>query len=218
LNFNQTMKPKLILCLALVLSGVLTGCVTHREFSGSTANLKGDGEQTSAINTLKMRVAGSGTTTNGGSYIIFSLPQEHCQLVLFYPKMKPYPYYYLRADLGTNQIRSWQIEQSDPSPTNHVVTNIELPPNQTAVWFKRGKPFSCSELTSGIAGRLPADAERLYGQVEMMKDGGEFHITVDLSNDGGVKLSGIFDSEKEPWRPFWYPLVVIYMLFGGDVD
>jgi hypothetical protein len=41
---------------------------------------------------------------------------------------------------------------------------------------------------------------------------------VDLSNDGGVKLSGIFDSEKEPWRPFWYPLVVIYMLFGGDVD
>jgi hypothetical protein len=210
------MKPKLILCLALVLSGVLTGYVTHREFSGSTANLKGAGDQTSNANDLKMSVEGSGITTNGGNYIIFSLPQEHCHLVLFYPKMKPYPYYYFRADLGTNQIHGWQIEQSDPSPTNHIVTHINLAPNQTDVWFKRGKTFNRSELKSGIAGGLPADAERLYGQVEMIKDGGEFHITVDLSNENGVKLLGILDSYKEPWPPLVYPFLIIFAPFMKD--
>jgi hypothetical protein len=52
------MNPKRILCLALVLNGLLTDCVIHREFRGSTANLKGDG--TSVTNYLNIDIAGSG--------------------------------------------------------------------------------------------------------------------------------------------------------------
>src|ERR1017187_6989792 len=162
------MKPKLILCLALVLSGVLTGCVMQREFRGSTTNLKNDGGQTSISNDLKMTVAGSGITTNGGKYIVFSLPEENCRLVLFYPKMKPD--YYLRAELGTNQIHAWQIMYGDHS-TNHTTVREELPQNQTDAWLVRGKQPRSSELASGATGGLPANAERLHGQIEMEKDG-----------------------------------------------
>ena len=203
------MLAKLLLCLALVLSGLLTGCVTQREFRGSTANLKSNGDLTSNTNFLKMSVAGSGVTTNGGNYLVLSLPEENCQLALFYPKLKPYPYYYFKAEVGTNQIHAWQIDLSNQT-TNHITVHIDLPPNQTDAWVKRGKTFSRSELAAGVTGSLPASAERLHGQIEMEKKGGEFHINVDLSNENGVKLSGIFDSYRTLWRPLLYPYILIF--------
>jgi hypothetical protein len=208
------MKPKLHLAPALVLSGLLTGCVMHRDFRGSTANLKADGGETSNVNALKMSVASSGVTTNGGNYLVISLPEQNCQLVLFYPKMKLYPYYCLRAEIGTNQIRAWQIEHSQHS-TNYVTVSEELPPNQTDVWLKRVKSFNRSELATGVTGGLPVNAERLHGSFEMMKDGGVFHINAHLSGDNGVELSGIFDSYKSLWSPLIPVVVPIMLLFGG---
>jgi hypothetical protein len=207
------MKPKLLLCLALVLSGVLTGCVMQREFRGSATNLKNDGGQTSISNDLKMTVAGSGITMNGGKYIVFSLPEENCRLVLFYPKLKPD--YYLRAELGTNQIHAWQIMYGCYS-TNGFTVREELPQNQTDAWLVRGKQPRSSELASGVMGSLPANAERLQGQVEMVTDSKnrEFHMNVDLSGDNRVKLLGIFDSYKTLWSPLILPFVLIH----GDSD
>ena len=211
------MKPKIILCLALVLSGALMGCVTHREFRGSTTNLKGAGDQTSNTNFLKMSVECSGITTNGGNYIVFQLPEENCKLVLFYPKMKPYPYYYFRAKLDTNQIRAWQIEQSDYL-TNHIVTTEELPQKQTDVWLVKGKQLNRLRLDFGPEGVLPASAERLHGQIEMVTDSKnrEFHVNVDLSNGNGVKLSGIFDSYKELWPPLEIPYMIFVLPFSKE--
>ncbi|MGA9779160.1 MAG: hypothetical protein WBS33_12895 [Verrucomicrobiia bacterium] len=203
------MKPKLLLCLALVLSSLLAGCVTQREFRGSTANLKGEGNQTSNTNFLKMSVTGSGVTTNGGNYIVFSLPDQKCRLVLFYPKMKRNQSDYLRAELGTNHTHAWQLTWGYQS-TNYILVNEELPQNQTGVWLIRGKQFDWSRLGLGVEGRLPVNAERLIGQIEMVGVGdSEFNFDVDLSGGNGVKLSGIFDSFKKPWALWGYPAVLI---------
>src|SRR5277367_5197601 len=132
------MKSKLIFCFALVLGIVLSGCVMHREFRGSTANLKGDGGQTSPTNFLKMAVADFGVTTNGGNYIVLSLPEQNCEFVLFYPKLRPYPYDDLRVEIDANGSRAWQILQGYYL-TNYISTNLDLPPNQAEAWLTRGK-------------------------------------------------------------------------------
>jgi hypothetical protein len=113
------------------------------------------------------------------------------------------------VELGTNQIHAWQVELGYLS-TNQIAIREELPPNQTDVWLIRGKPLKRSELVSGVTGSLPVNTERLQGSVEMLKNGGVFHINVHLSGDSGVKLLGIFDSYKALWRPLLYPYILIF--------
>ncbi len=153
-----------------------------------------------------MTVAASGSTTNGGSYLVLSLPEEKCQLAFLFPKIKN-PRYYLKAELGANDIYTQQIEYGIYL-TNNISVAEELPKNQTDVWLKRGSPFKNLELVSGVTSNLPAEAERLQGQVELGKDGKEFHITMNLFDDNGVKLSGTFDSYVDAW--FLVPYAVIF--------
>jgi hypothetical protein len=203
------MNSKLLLCLAFVLGGALTGCVIHREFRGSTANLKGGGEQTAPADFLKMKVASSGVTTNGGNYLVLSLPSQNCQLAFFYPKLKPFQWELVEAEVSSNHTHVQQIEQGMRG-TNYVCITVDLPEKQTGVWLIREKQFDRSQLELGPEGDLPAGAERLYGKIELSKDGRVFHVNADLLGENGVKMSGIFDSYKELWTPLVYPAVLIF--------
>lgn len=203
------MKIKQLFCVALLLSLALTGCVIHREFRGSTSNLKGDGGQTPPGEFLKMKLANSGITANGGNYITLSLPSQNCELTIFYPKLRPYSYQVFQAQISTNHTHVWQIHYLTNDFHTIWHTNLDLPEKQMAVWIVRGEPLSSSQLKCND--KLPQNARRLYGQIEMTDTGREFQINVELSNDDGTHLSGIFDSYEE----FWGPLAYTIALFVG---
>lgn len=156
-----------------------------------------------------MAVADSGVTTNGSNFIALSLPKQNCELALFYPRLRPYPYDYFRAEIGTNSSRAWQILQGFYL-TNYISTNLDLSSNQTEVWLIRGKELSHSWLKRGIAADLPANTERLHGKIGMVKDDGKFHINADLVGSDGTKISGIFDSYKTPSMLWAWPVVLIF--------
>ncbi len=202
------MNSKLLLCLALGLSSLLTGCVTHREFRGSTANLGGE-EQTAPTNFLKVKVAGSGVTTNAGNYLVLSLPSQNCQLAFFYPKLKPFRYDLVEAEINSNHTHAQQVEQGMRG-TNYVCITVDLPEKQTGVWLVRRNNSTLHNFELGPMGNLPAGAERLYGQFEWSKDGSAFGINADLASEDGVKISGIFDSYKELWYPLALPGILIF--------
>ncbi|MGH7939726.1 MAG: hypothetical protein ACREFR_01475, partial [Limisphaerales bacterium] len=55
--------------LALFLIVANSGCVTYRQFEGSTTNLSGNGNKTLQGTELKVRFA-SGETDYGGNYMV----------------------------------------------------------------------------------------------------------------------------------------------------
>ena len=207
------MKSKLPLCLALVLSIQLAGCVTGGQFRGTAANLNSNGELTSASSGLKMNVACSGITTNGGNYIVLSLPEQNCRLILFYPTMKQHQS--LLMEIGTNHNHTWRFEDQFycSSPGMEVPCNLNLP----AAWLARGSRLDCSRLVRGLEASLPAKAGRMHGLVEInCANRPEFSAAVDLSDDTGqTKLCGNFDSHKELWSPLVSPTVATMLIFGA---
>jgi len=78
----MSMKPRILLCLALILSGGLTGCETESIGEGrvSLANLYGDGR----IETNMVQEC-SGGLINGKTSTAFSLGSPSCWLLLYYP-------------------------------------------------------------------------------------------------------------------------------------
>jgi hypothetical protein len=208
------MKPKPILWLALVLSGVLTGCVMDRQFYGTGTNLTGDREQIPLGSHLKMSVASSGDTTNGGRYMVLSLPKQDCWFVLFYPNIKPDPYQFLRVEIGAKQTHVWQYEGEG---TNHRMEELSDGPMQTGTWFVKGKKFDFSRLSLGTSqfGLSVTNSERLHGQLEIgFENHSEFNVNVDLSSDDGTTtFQGEFWSEKSLWPPLVGPAMLI---FGDD--
>jgi hypothetical protein len=157
-----------------------------------------------------LKVSSSGNTIKGGNYLALYLPQEKCQFVLFYPKLKPigpkdlnvYPDYNFRADIETNHVHTWQTEGVWQGK-NAVTMNVDLPEGYTAVWLVRGKPLRGSVLQLG--GQCATNAEPLFGKIAVQKDG-DYHIMADLSNEDGTKISGSFDSEKGLWAAIGLPL------------
>jgi hypothetical protein len=211
------MKTRIVPFFVLLSSFIFCGCANWSEFHGATRNLRGDGGLTFEDEPLKLRVSGSGSTINGGNYMALSLPQEKCQIVLFYPKIKPvgdkalnvYPDYVFRADIETNHVHAWQIEGVWRG-RNAVSTNVDLPEGHTAVWLVRGKPLRRSVLELG--GQCPTNTVPLFGKIQVQKDG-DYHIVAKLSNDDGTRISGTLDSEKGLWAPIGLPLVWVITPF-----
>jgi hypothetical protein len=208
------MKPKLILCLALVLSGALTGCVMDRQFYGTGTNLTGNREQIPLGSHLKMSIASSGDTTNGGCYMVLSLPKQDCRFVLFYPNIKPKPYQFLRVEIGAKQTHVWQYEGEG---TNYLMEELPDGAKQTGAWFVKGKRFNFPRLSLGASqfGLSVTNSERLRGQLEIVfENHSEFQVNVDLlGDDGTTTLQGEFWNEKSLWPPLAGPAILI---FGED--
>ena len=208
------MKSTFILSLALVLCGLLTGCVMDRQFYGTGTNLTGDREQIPLGSHLKMSVASSGENTNGGRYMVLSLPKQDCWFVLFYPNIKPNPYQFLRVEIGAKQIHVWQHEGDG---TNYWMEELPDGAKQTGAWIVKGKRFDFSRLSLGTSqfGLSVTNSERLRGQIEIgLENHSEFDFKVVLSSDDGTTtFQGEFWSEKSLWPPLAGPTMLI---FGDD--
>jgi hypothetical protein len=208
------MKTKLLLCLALVLGGALSGCVMDRQFYGTGTNLKGKREQIPLGSHLKMSVAGSGDTTNGGRYMVLSLPHQDCWFVLFYPTVGPGQW--LRMEIGAKKSYAWR---SEGAGTSDWMKEVQNGSEQSAAWFVRGKQFDFSRLALGTSqfGLSVTNSEQLRGQVEIgigMNGHSEFDVNVDLSGDDGTTtLQGEFWSYKSLWPPLLGPAMLV---FGDD--
>jgi hypothetical protein len=203
------MKNRVILFLILSLNFTLAGCVTHREFYGTGKNLNGGQEQNSAGSHLKMNVTCSGDTTNGGCYILFSLPKQHSMVVFFYPPLKSNEW--LRAEIGTKLTHVWRTEAAQTNSSAKEVRNASY---QTGAWFIEDKRFDYSRLTLGASQFNFPDAKciRLYGQIEMgLRNDAEFEFNTDLCSDDRVTvLQGEFVSYKTLWRPLLLPAMLIF--------
>jgi hypothetical protein len=206
------MKPTFILSLALVLYGLLTGCVMDRQFYGTGTNLTGDREQIPLGSHLKMSVASSGDTTNGGRYMVLSLPHQACWLVLFYPTIGPGRG--LRMEIGAKESYAWRREGDG---TNSWMKKVQNASQQSGAWFVKRKWVDISLLAVGTSqfGLSATNSERLRGQVEIgFENPSEFDVTVDLSSDDcTTTLQGQFWSEKTLWPPLLGPAMLI---FGDD--
>lgn len=183
----------------------------HREFDGSTTDLKGEGSKTSVDTPLKLRLSGPGKTADGGNYMVLGLPEQKCQVVFFYPGLRPWPDDCFEAELGTNRVRAWQLK-AGYYLTNYIATNVDLPAAQAGVWLVRGKPLRHSQLK--LCGELPVNVDPLYGGIQLQRDGSEFHIDATLSNVDGTTISGSFDSYKTLWEPLMVP-AMLFDLAGG---
>jgi hypothetical protein len=185
-----------------------------RQFYGTGTNLTGKREQIPLGSHLKMSVAASGDTTNGGRYMVFSLPKQDCRFVLFYPNINSNSYQYLRVEIGAKQIHVWQHEGDG---TNYWMLELPDGAKQTGAWILKGKKFDFSRLSLGTSqfGLSVTNSERLRGQLEIgFENHSEFNVKVDLSSDhGATALQGEFWSEKSLWPPLAGPAMII---FGDD--
>jgi hypothetical protein len=202
---------KLLLWLVLSSGFIFAGCVNEREFRGVTANLKDDGTVISDDKPLKFKVSSSGNTIDAGNYMALWLPHEKCQVILFYPKLRPFPnYQYFEADIKTNHVHVRQFEE-DWHGTNNLGTNFDLPAGHAAVWLVRGKRLHKSVLE--LDGSCPANAEPLFGKIKML-EARDFNIDAQLTNDDGTEISGTFQSYRTLWAPVGYPVAVFALMFG----
>ena len=117
------MKPKLLLCLTLVLSGVLTGCETEYVGEGhvSLTNLHGDGRtETNMVEEC------SGGLINGKTSAAFSLGSPPCWLLLYYPTNQLNQTSHWQAD--SRQAYAWLVRtQLDCQTLLSVKTPSALP-------------------------------------------------------------------------------------------
>jgi hypothetical protein len=211
------MKNKITFFTVLVFCSLLTSCVTHREFYGSGQNLNNNQQQILVGSHLEMNVSCLGETTNGGRYILFSLPNENSEVVIFYPPLTPDEG--LRAEIGAKQTYAWRVEFAQ---TNSIVEEVTNAHNQMSAWFIEGKQFDCARLVLGVSQFDLSDArrKRLHGQIEIAwSSSAEFRFGVDLSDDEGATiLRGEFVSYKALWKPLVAPAVLIFGEEGPRVQ
>ncbi len=190
------MKPKIILCLALVLSGgLLTGCDTEYvgESHVSITNLHGDGRTETNTNSLDNECSG---LINGKTMMAFSLGNPPCSLVLYYP---------------TNNLN--QISQ------------LQTDSQQAYAWLVRTQ-LDCQTLLSvKTPAALPfPNSEALHGKIEVGKYDWRhknlFHIGVDLAGDDGTVLKGEFNyydkTKFDPKQLLITPYVIFVLPFSKE--
>jgi hypothetical protein len=191
------MKRKFILCLALALSGLLTGCETEyvSESHGTLTNLKGDGQ--SETLQKKSSVEYGTSFKNGWERTAFSL-NDQSQVVLFYPTNK------------LNQVLQWQTESQ-----------------QAFAWLVRtqyaGVDRSLFESAQSPSALMFPNSERLHGKIEVgrydWRHKNLFHIGVDLAGDDGAVLKCDFNSyEKSKFDANQLWLDPYLLIFGWPND
>jgi hypothetical protein len=181
------MNTKLLLCLALVLSGLVTGCETESIHSSRIAltNLNGDG-LTKTNGSVSMECYGG--LKNGKTSVAFSL-DSRCWLVLFYPTNKLNQV--LETQTESKQVYAWLVQtQFDCEMLRSVKT-----PSAPA--------FPNSEL--------------LHGKVQVAqydwRHKNLFHVGVDLAG-GDVALKcefNSYDKSKFDAKQLWLdPYLIIF--------
>ena len=163
------MNPKLLLCLALILSGVLTGCETDNRWKNhfTVTNLNSDGRTETYTNSF---ANGSRGLVDGKMLAFFQLNNPSCSLVLYYPTNK------------LNQISEWQVDS-----------------RQTCAWLARtqldGQIWESIKSSSSLP--FP-NSEPLRGRIQAgefdWRHKNRHYLAFDLTGDKGFAIKGELNS------------------------
>ena len=183
------MKPKLLLCLALVLSVVLTGCQTEtvQKFQGIGTNLKGDGHTET---NMPMSLTYYGGVKNGRTSTAFSLGDQRCWFLLYYPTNNLNQTLELQTE--SQQIYAWLVRTQLDDQKFWSVYSPSVPP-------------------------FP-NSEQLHGNVAISqydwRHKNLFHISMDVIGDDGAVIKGEFISytkTKFDAKQLWLdPYLIIF--------
>jgi hypothetical protein len=184
------MKPKLILCLALVLSGGLFGCETEQigdHHSSTVTNLNGDGRTETNV-PVTMNCGGG--LFNGKTRLAFSLGNPPCWVVLYFPTNtlnQP-----LQVPIDSQQAYGWLVRtQLDCQKLWSVKTPATMP-------FPHSEP--------------------LQGKMEIVqydwRHNNRFHFAWDLTGEDGVAIKGEINNhtkDKFDAKQLWLdPYLIIF--------
>ena len=166
------MKPKLILCLALVLSGGLfAGCETENieEHHISLANLHGDGR----TETNMIGGGCSGGLIKGKTMASFYVGTPPCSLVIYYPTNK------------LNQTAQWHTDSE-----------------QVYAWLVRTQLNCQALRSVKTPSAIPfPNSEPLHGEIEVgeydWRHNNSHHLAFDLTGDDGIVLKAEFNSHAK---------------------
>ena len=182
------MQPKIILRLALVLCGLVTGCETENIHSSRIAltNLTGDG-LTKTNASVSMECYGG--IKDGKARAAFSLDGK-CWLVLFYPTNKLNQVWEEQTE--SKQVYAWLVRTQFDCET-----------------FRSAKSPSAP---------LFPDSELLHGKVQVAqydwRHKNLFHVGVDLVGDDNVVLKcefNSYDKSKFDAKQLWLdPYLIIF--------
>jgi len=187
------MNPKIILCLALVLSGVLTGCETKYigdKHSSTATNLHGDGRTETNV-TAYLNCGGG--LFDGKTRLAFSLGSPPCWIVLYFP---------------TNQLNR--------------ILQVPMDSQHGFAWLVRTQ-LECETLWSvKTPAVMPfPNSEPLHGTIEIAqydwRQNNRFHFAWDLAGDDGVALKGEINNhtkDKFDAKQLWLdPCLIIFAPF-----
>ena len=183
------MSPKLLLCLALILSGVLTGCETDNVEKNhfTVTNLNSDGRTETYTNSF---ANGSRGLVDGKMLAFFQLNNPSCSLVLYYPTNK------------LNQISEWQVDS-----------------RQTYAWLARtqldGQIWESIKSSSSLP--FP-NSEPLRGRIQAgefdWRHKNRHYLAFDLTGDTGFAIKGelnSYDRTKFDAKQLWLdPYLIVF--------
>jgi hypothetical protein len=189
------MKPKLILCLALVLSGGLFGCETEniQKSDGHAVNLNGD----KRADMIQMQIAGGGRLKNGNPFAFYSL-NTNSLLVITYPTNNLNQM--LQSETGSHQVYAWLVR------------------NQSQDWQQMMRLEKEIASADSLPNLSISNAEQLHGHVETEQADWRHknlaHVGFDLTGDDGTTLKGEFnsyDKTKFDAKQLWLdPYIIIF--------